>query len=131
MRAIAREIAWAFRKSIRRHSDPFSFRLLFAILERRAPSLLELADRPAAYEDAGRLCRWGMVIHELKSFERESELLPLARSLFETGTIDEFIIEREGVRSRVGGVSSAKPGAPGPLSEAFVADSVKILARWR
>ena len=118
MRAIAREIAWAFRKSIRRHSDPFSFRLLFAILERRAPSLLELADRPAAYEDAGRLCRWGMVIHELKSFERESELLPLARSLFETGTIDEFIIEREGVRSRVGSLAGRTRSRKAPPPEA-------------
>ena len=56
------DVAWFFRHSIRRYSDPFSFRLLFAILDGRAPSLLELPDRPAAYEDVGRLCRWGMVI---------------------------------------------------------------------
>ena len=41
-----KETAWFFRNSIRRYSDPFSFRLLFAILDGRAPSLLELVDRP-------------------------------------------------------------------------------------
>ncbi len=59
LRRMARETAWFFRKSIRKFSDPFSFRLLFAILEGRAPSLLELDDRPAAYDDVGRLCPAG------------------------------------------------------------------------
>jgi len=66
LRRIAREVAWHFRGAIRRHSDPFSFRLLFALLEGRSLTLLELPDRPAAYEDVGRLCRWGRVIEELK-----------------------------------------------------------------
>ena len=47
LRAIARQIAWYFRPSIRRHADPFSVRHLFAILNGRAPSMLELPDRPA------------------------------------------------------------------------------------
>src|SRR3954470_19672376 len=51
LRQMGTEVAWFFRKSIRRYSDPFSFRLLFAVLEGRAPSLLELTDRPAAYDD--------------------------------------------------------------------------------
>jgi hypothetical protein len=68
LRQIAKEVAWHFRTSIRRYSDPFSFRLLFAILDGRAPSMLDLADRPKAYEDVGRLCRWGMVIDELRNF---------------------------------------------------------------
>jgi len=59
LRQLARDVAWQFRHSIRKYSDPFSFRLLFAILEGRAPSMLELADRPKAYEDVGNLCRWG------------------------------------------------------------------------
>lgn len=69
LRQIGRDTAWYFRHSIRRYSDPFSFRLLFAVLEGRATSMLELDDRPKAYEDVGRLCRWGMVIDELRNFE--------------------------------------------------------------
>jgi hypothetical protein len=65
VRQIAREVAWYFRHSIRRHSDPFSFRLVFAVLEGRLRSMLELPDRPAAYEDVGELCRWGMVLPDL------------------------------------------------------------------
>ncbi len=70
LRDMALETAWLFRKSIREYSDPFSFRLLFAVLEGRAPSLLDLADRPRAYEDVGNLARWGMVIDELRNFDR-------------------------------------------------------------
>ena len=35
-----------------------SLQLIAAVMRGRAPSLLELPDRPAAYEDVGRLCRW-------------------------------------------------------------------------
>ena len=66
LREIAREVAWHFRGSIRRYADPFSFRLLFALFEGRSRTLLDLDDRPAAYEDVGRLCAWGKVIDELK-----------------------------------------------------------------
>ena len=45
--------------AIRRYADPFSVRHLFAILNGRAPSMLELPDRPAAYDDVGRLCALG------------------------------------------------------------------------
>jgi hypothetical protein len=83
LRQIGKEAAWYFRRSIRRFSDPFSFRLLFAVLDGRAPSLLELADRPRAYDDVGRLCRWGMVIDELKAF-RSSH----------AAAIDDYTIER-------------------------------------
>lgn len=65
VRRIAREVAWYFRRSIRRHSDPFSFRLLFAVLDGRLRSMLELTDRPAAYDDVGTLCRWGLVLPDL------------------------------------------------------------------
>src|SRR6188508_1283479 len=67
MRAIARKIAWHFRVSIRRHADPFTVRHLFAILSGRAPSMLELPDRPPAYDDVGRLIRWGMVLPPLEA----------------------------------------------------------------
>ena len=113
LRQIALEVAWFFRKSIRRFSDPFSFRLLFAVLDGRAPSLLELVDRPAAYEDVGRLCRWGMVIHELKNYESEIRLLAPWRE-FNRESIDQFVINRQHARekhhSEMANVSS-EPGA--------------------
>lgn len=99
LREIALETAWYFRKSIRRYSDPFSFRLLFAILEGRATSMLELVDRPTAYEDVGRLCRWGMVIHELKNYEAEMGMLAPWR-VWSESTIDQFVLERQHAREK-------------------------------
>jgi hypothetical protein len=101
LRQIGKETAWFFRKSIRKYSDPFSFRLLFAILDGRATSMLELIDRPAAYEDVGRLCRWGMVIHELKNYESELGLLQPARNAeWRRHSIDEFVSERHNAREQ-------------------------------
>jgi len=97
LRQIAKQTAWFFRKSIRRYSDPFSLRLLFAVLDGRAPSLLELADRPAAYEDVGHLCQWGNVIHELKHYE--SELVLLAHE-WKSQTIDQFVLDRQQAREK-------------------------------
>ena len=94
LRTMASRVAWYFRRSIRKYSDPFSMRLLFAILSGRAPSLLELSDRPAAYEDVGHLCRWGSVIHELKSGEIERLFSQSARQIWKTPTIAEYIVDR-------------------------------------
>jgi hypothetical protein len=94
LRTMASRVAWYFRRSIRKYSDPFSMRLLFAILSGRAPSLLELSDRPAAYEDVGHLCRWGSVIHELKSGEMERFFSQSAREIWKMPTIDEYIADR-------------------------------------
>jgi hypothetical protein len=69
LREMGRRAAFYFRHSIRRYADPFTFRLLFAVMAGRAMSLLELPDRPEAYDDVGRLCRWGMVILELRDPE--------------------------------------------------------------
>lgn len=88
LREIGRDVAWFFRHSIRRYSDPFSFRLLFAVLEGRATSMLELEDRPKAYEDVGRLCQWGMVIDELRNFD----------VLQEQAAADDYIAERKRAR---------------------------------
>lgn len=83
MREIAREIAMSFRDSIRRLSDPFSYRVLFSLLEGDTPSLLDLDDRPRAYDDVGREVRWGTTIPELRNFEGamrdESESPPRRR----------------------------------------------------
>jgi hypothetical protein len=101
------ETAWFFRKSIRRFSDPFSFRLLFAILDGRAPSLLELVDRPSAYEDVGRL-------HELKNYETEMGMLAPWRE-WNPQTIDQYVLERQQARekhqSEMANVSAAEPRA--------------------
>lgn len=96
LREIAAETAWFFRKSIRRYSDPFSFRLLFAILSGRAASLLELIDRPTAYDDVGHLCKWGMVIHELKNYDSEMNLLRDAQ--WSSQSIDQYVAAR--IRAR-------------------------------
>ena len=57
--------------------------------------MLELVDRPAAYEDVGRLCRWGMVIHELKNYEAEMRLLAPWRDVEPRESIDQFVLERQ------------------------------------
>src|SRR5437867_7044697 len=46
LRDIAGRITHFFWPSIRRFSDPFTLRLIGAVIRGRAPSLLELADRP-------------------------------------------------------------------------------------
>lgn len=64
LRQIGRELARPFWPQIRRISDPFTLRLIAAILSRQAPSLLDLPDRPPAYDDVGRLCAWGTLFPE-------------------------------------------------------------------
>ncbi|MEK6372032.1 MAG: hypothetical protein AABO58_05000 [Acidobacteriota bacterium] len=68
LRAMARETVMIFRDAIRRVSDPFSYRLLLSIVRGETPSLLDLDDRPAAYDDVGRTTRWGSVLPELHNF---------------------------------------------------------------
>lgn len=54
LRAIALRVFDAFRDSIRRAADPLSYRVAARILSGAAPSWLDDADRPAAYDDVGR-----------------------------------------------------------------------------
>jgi hypothetical protein len=58
MRQIARRVFHRFRWPIARLADPFTLRLIAAVLSGRAPSLLDLPERPSAYDDVGRLCTW-------------------------------------------------------------------------
>ncbi|MBX6362300.1 MAG: hypothetical protein IRZ00_00400 [Gemmatimonadetes bacterium] len=58
LRTIAGLTARHFWREIRRISDPFTFRLIGSVLHGRAPSLLELPDRPPEYEDVGHLVSW-------------------------------------------------------------------------
>lgn len=58
LREMAGRTTRAFWRSISALGDPMSLQLIAAVMRGRAPSLLELPDRPAAYDDVGRLCRW-------------------------------------------------------------------------
>ena len=58
LRTIAARITRYFWRSIREVGDERSLRLIRAVMSGRAPSLLELDDRPPAYDSVGRLCTW-------------------------------------------------------------------------
>jgi hypothetical protein len=58
LRAIAAVAVRPFWRAIRRIGDPATLRLIAAVLRGRGASLLDLPDRPPAYEDVGRLCTW-------------------------------------------------------------------------
>ena len=58
LRGIAGQTVRHFWRSIRRISDPFTSRLIGAVVRGSSPSLLDLEDRPEAYEDVGKLCAW-------------------------------------------------------------------------
>jgi hypothetical protein len=112
LRQIGLETAWYFRKSIRRFSDPFSFRYLFAVLDGRAPSMLELIDRPAAYDDVGHLAKWGMVIPELRNYDVEMAMMSSRRHAWEAKSIDEYVVDRAAARrSHLSEMNSVNEGA--------------------
>ncbi|MBA3645169.1 MAG: hypothetical protein H0W63_03245 [Gemmatimonadaceae bacterium] len=73
LRGIAGQITRHFWPHIRKISDPFTLRLIGAVMRGRAPSLLDLDDRPEEYEHVGRLCTWEDLFPE--------KILP--RSLYE------------------------------------------------
>jgi hypothetical protein len=58
LRGMAGRTTRLFWPAIRSLGDPLSLRLIAAVMRGRAPSLLELDDRPPAYDDVGRLCTW-------------------------------------------------------------------------
>ena len=58
LRPVATQTFNYFRRAIARVADPFSLRLMAAVLSGRSPSYLDLDARPAEYEDVGRPCRW-------------------------------------------------------------------------
>lgn len=58
LREIAGRVTRYFWPSITRLGDPRSLRLIGAVMRGRTPSLLELDDRPPAYDRVGRLCTW-------------------------------------------------------------------------
>lgn len=58
LRGMASRITDYFWPSISRLGDRRSLRLISAVMDGRTPSLLELDDRPPAYEAVGHLCTW-------------------------------------------------------------------------
>lgn len=58
LREMAGRTTREFWPAITAIGDPLSLQLIAAVMRGRAPALLELDDRPAAYDDVGRLCRW-------------------------------------------------------------------------
>jgi hypothetical protein len=99
LRDIAGRTVRRFWRSIRRISDPFTFRLIGSVIRGRSPSLLELNDRPEEYEDVGRLCTW-------------DELFPPAR--MERSRYERVLIRAiSGQRLRVNGRSLRPVGMQG------------------
>jgi len=58
LREIGGRIARSFRPELRAFADSLTLGLVQSIVGGRGPSLLALEDRPPAYEDVGRACRW-------------------------------------------------------------------------
>jgi hypothetical protein len=58
LRAIAARIVRRFWRVIGRVADPFTFRMMGAVMRGRSLSFLDLEDRPEEYEDVGKLCAW-------------------------------------------------------------------------
>ncbi len=58
LREMAGRTTRQFWPAISAVGDPLSLQLIGAVMRGRAPSLLELEDRPESYDDVGRLCTW-------------------------------------------------------------------------
>jgi hypothetical protein len=58
LRDVARGVFRRFLRPIARIADPLSLRLIALTLNHGGPTQLSLADRPAAYDDVGRLAVW-------------------------------------------------------------------------
>jgi hypothetical protein len=108
LRAIAQRITHHFWPSITRLGDPRSLRLISAVMRGRRASLLELDDRPPAYESVGRSCTWANLF----------PLRSLARSKYER----IFIRAISGRRLRLDGESYTPTGMRGWSHVVFLRD---------
>jgi len=64
LRFMAAQIHQLFYKPIAAISGAFTFRMMQSVFSGKAPSLLDLPDRPKEYEDVGRLCTWNNLFDE-------------------------------------------------------------------
>lgn len=108
LRAIAARITRYFWPSITRLADPRSLLLIAAVMRGRRASLLELDDRPPAYDSVGRSCRW-------------AELFPV-RSLPRSKYERIFIRAISGRKLRLEGESYTPTGMRGWSHVVFVRD---------
>ena len=108
LREIAGRIARYFWPSITRLGDPRSLRLIAAVMRGRRASLLELDDRPPAYDSVGRDCRWPNVF----------PVRSLARSKYEC----IFMRAIAGRKLRLSGESYTPTGMRGWSHVVFVRD---------
>ncbi|MCK5916236.1 MAG: hypothetical protein KAG92_08865 [Deltaproteobacteria bacterium] len=81
LRAIANKIYRIFDAPVESISGPFTSKLISSVLKGKAPSLLDLAERPKEYEDVGRLCTWNNLFPEKE----------LARSKYERVLINSIL----------------------------------------
>lgn len=98
LREIAGRTTRYFSRAIRRWADPLSLRLIGAVMRGRAPSLLELEERPASYGDVGHLCTWGDLFPENLLPRSEYEQVLLFAVQREPLILDGVLHEPTGVR---------------------------------
>jgi len=99
LRTIAKGVTDHFWPSIARVGDRRSLRLIESVMRGTTPSLLELDDRPPAYERVGTLCTWANLF----------PVRALPRSRYER----VFIRAISGHKLRVGGESYTPTGMRG------------------
>lgn len=75
LRQIAMEIARPFRRAIRAVTDDAAFTHIFEVLSGRARSLLDFAERPARYEDAGHVIDWNRRTHRTLPRSRYEQVI--------------------------------------------------------
>lgn len=97
LRQIALASATPFRESIQHHSDAFSTNLLFSIFRGESLSLLDLPDRPAAYDDIGTAARWGSVLEEVENY---GELMERTGDDADDKAIEDHLLQRDEARRR-------------------------------
>jgi hypothetical protein len=113
LRGMAGRIVKHFWHPIRRISDPWTFRLIGSVMRGRAPSLLDLHDRPPEYEDVGRLCTWDNLFPERELSRSRYERVLIRAISGQKLTLDgqrytptgmkgwgEVVFRRDGDRSR-------------------------------
>lgn len=75
LREVAEIVFRRFLTPIRRLANPFTLRLLMGLMQGHTPALLDLPERPAAYDDVGRACRWDAFFSERQVRRSQYEMV--------------------------------------------------------
>ena len=98
LREIALKTSRRFSRPVRSLSDGFTIRMIRRVLRGSTPALLDLDDRPEAYDDVGRLCIWDDLFPE-RVLERSRYEQVLIRSIAGLPLrIDGFDYQPVGIR---------------------------------